>query len=303
MGYQFKQQESLASGVRRIAGEQLSQAIQILQDPEQNRHYAIHEVRKRFKKLRGLVRLVRSGLGDEYTTVNVWYRDAGRRLSRIRDAESLLESLQSLQERFPDPAYSALFAEFENRLQTRKQNVVDEWVDLDQELEQLSTELQQAKQLVENWKIKGASTKVLKAGLKLNYQRGVEALAQLHQSPSDELFHECRKRSKYHLYHIRLLNAVWPTILSARQAELDELNDYLGDDHDLAVMTQVFTGEPETFGTSADVEQLLTLIRQQRHDLQSAGLKLADRIFAEKPKAFAHRIKNYWKLWKADRAD
>ncbi|HAW27043.1 MAG TPA: hypothetical protein DCY03_02820, partial [Planctomycetaceae bacterium] len=199
MGYQFKQQESLASGVRRIAGEQLSQAIQILQDPEQNRHYAIHEVRKRFKKLRGLVRLVRSGLGDEYTAVNVWYRDAGRRLSRIRDAESLLESLQSLQERFPDPAYSALFAEFENRLQTRKQKVVDEWVDLDQELKQLSSELQQAKQLVENWKIKGASTKVLKAGLKLNYQRGVEALTQLHQSPSDELFHECRKRSKYHL--------------------------------------------------------------------------------------------------------
>lgn len=303
MGYQFKQQESLASGVRRIADEQLSQAIQILQDPEQNRHYAIHEVRKRFKKMRGLIRLVRSGLGDEYSTINVWYRDAGRRLSRIRDAESLLESLHALQERFPDPAYSELFAEFEMRLQERKQKVVDEWVDLDQELEELSAQLTEAKNLVENWKIKGASTKVLKAGLKQNYQRGTEALAQLHQSPHDELFHECRKRSKYHLYHIRLLNAVWPTILSARQAELDELNDYLGDDHDLAVMTQVITGEPEVFGTSTDVDQLLTLIRQQRHDLQTAGLKLADRIFAEKPKAFANRIKNYWKLWKAYRAD
>ncbi|WP_417392316.1 CHAD domain-containing protein [Gimesia sp.] len=301
MGYQFKLQESLASGVRRIAGEQLSQAIQVLQDPEQNRHYAIHEVRKRFKKLRGLVRLVRSGLGDEYTAINVWYRDVGRRLSRIRDAESLLESLQALQERFPDSAYTELFAEFEKRFHERKQKVVEEWTDLDQELEQLSAELQQAKQRVENWKIKGAATKILKADLRRTYERGTVALAQLHQSPNDELFHECRKRSKYHLYHIRLLNNVWPAILSAREAELDELNDYLGDDHDLAVMTQVITGKPEAFGTSADVEQLLTLIRQQRNELQTAGLKLADRIFAEKSKAFAHRIKNYWKLWKKDR--
>ncbi|MCA9005366.1 MAG: CHAD domain-containing protein [Planctomycetaceae bacterium] len=301
MGYQFKQQESLASGVRRIAGEQLSQAIQILQDPEQNRHYAIHEVRKRFKKLRGLVRLVRSGLGDEYTAINIWYRDAGRRLSRIRDAESLLESLQALQQRHTDPAYAELFADFENRFRARKQKVVEEWIDLDQELEQLSGELQEAKQLVESWKIKGAAFKVLKAGLRRTYQRGAVALSQLHKSSDDELFHECRKRSKYHLYHIRLLNQVWPTMLTARQSELDELNDYLGDDHDLAVMTQVITGEPDTFGASADVEQLLTLIRQQRHELQTAGLKLADRIFAEKPKAFAHRLKNYWKLWKADR--
>ena len=50
MGYQFKQQESLTTGVQRIAREQLSQAILELKQSEQNPHRAIHEVRKQFKK-------------------------------------------------------------------------------------------------------------------------------------------------------------------------------------------------------------------------------------------------------------
>ena len=131
MGYQFEQQESLAGGVRRIAGEQLSQAIRELKNAEQNPHQTIHEVRKHFKKLRGLIRLVRSGLGDNYARLNLWYRDAGRRLSRVRDAESMLESLQKLKDRFSDPEQTDLFTEFERKFLARKQQLVAEWIDLD----------------------------------------------------------------------------------------------------------------------------------------------------------------------------
>ncbi|MEQ9071302.1 MAG: hypothetical protein RLO18_31495, partial [Gimesia chilikensis] len=54
---------------------------------------------------------------------------------------------------------------------------------------------------------------------------------------------------------------------------------------------------PERFGATSDIDQLLTLIGQQREELQSAGLALADRIYAEQPKAFAQRLQAYWKLW------
>ncbi|WP_339734059.1 CHAD domain-containing protein [uncultured Gimesia sp.] len=303
MSYQFKQQESLESGVRRIAAEQLSQAIRELKNAEQNPHQTIHEVRKHFKKLRGMIRLVCSGLGDDYARLNVWYRDAGRRLSRVRDAESMLESLQKLKERFSDPKYeyTELFSELENRFLARKQQLVEEWIDLDLELQSLSQQLEAALEAVEGWKIKGKAAKIIRDGLQQTYQRGADALAILHQRPDDDLFHESRKRSKYHLYHMRLISAVWQPMLTARIAELDLLNDYLGDDHDLTVMTQLITSETESFGSAANVEQLLSLIREQRQSLQTAAFQMADRIFAEKPKAFARRMQAYWTLWRDER--
>ncbi|MCA9016343.1 MAG: CHAD domain-containing protein, partial [Planctomycetaceae bacterium] len=266
-------------------------------------HQTIHEVRKHFKKLRGLMRLVRSGLGDDYARLNVWYRDAGRRLSRVRDAESMLESLQKLKDRFSDPAYADLFSEFESSFLARKQKLVEEWIDLDLELQNLSQQLEAALDAVADWKIKGKAAKIVRDGLQRTYQRGAVALAALHQSPDDELFHECRKRCKYHLYHMRLISNVWPAMLTARISELDLLNDYLGDDHDLTVMTQLITAETEAFGlSSARVEQLLTLIRQQRQTLQTAAYQMADRMFAEKPKAFGSRMLDYWNLWRDERA-
>lgn len=303
MSYQFKQQESLTAGVRRIAREQLNQAIHELKHSEQDPHLAIHEVRKQFKKLRGLICLVRFGLGGKYSRLNRWYRDAGRGLSRVRDAESMLESLQKLKERDSDSVYQETFAYFENRFLARKQQVVREWMDLDSELNKLSEHLTTANRSTENWKIKGKAEKVIFNGLQKNYQRGAEALKKLHQNPDDELFHECRKRSKYLLYHMRLFSGIWEPVLAACIEELDQLNDLLGDDHDLAVMTQLVTSEAEAFDSSGKIDQLQALIRQQRKELQLRFYKLADRIYAEKPKAFARRIRVYWNLWRHDHSD
>ncbi|WP_298868929.1 CHAD domain-containing protein [uncultured Gimesia sp.] len=303
MGYQFKQQESITTGVQRIAGEQLSQAILELKQSEQNPHRAIHEVRKQFKKLRGLIRLVRSGLGSEYSRLNVWYRDAGRGLSRVRDAESMLESLQKLRERFPDSTCEELFLEFENKFVTRKQKIVDEWIDLEFDLSKLSDQLKDAYEAIEAWKIKGKAEQVLSRSLKQNYQHGVEALKKLHQNPDGKLFHDCRKHSKYLLYHMKLISESWKPILSAYIVELDQLNDLLGDDHDLTVMTQLIKSETETFQSSANVNRFQALICQQRLEFQSAALKLADRIYAEKPKTFARRMRVYWTLWRDGHSD
>ena len=46
----------------------------------------VHDVRKRCKKVRGLLRLVRPGLGPDYRRANADVRDAARELSSLRDA-------------------------------------------------------------------------------------------------------------------------------------------------------------------------------------------------------------------------
>ncbi|MFG0333894.1 MAG: CHAD domain-containing protein, partial [Maioricimonas sp. JB049] len=99
MSYRFEQSESIPHGLGRIAVEQIDKAVREIKDHALGRHDVVHQVRKRFKKIRGLVRIVRPALGNQYGPINTWYRDAGRTLSEIRDATTLIETFDRLADR------------------------------------------------------------------------------------------------------------------------------------------------------------------------------------------------------------
>jgi CHAD domain-containing protein len=64
---------------------------------------AVHDTRKRLKRLRAALRLERSAIGDEtYRRENAAFRDLGKRLSAPRDAMVLIETLDELTDRFRD---------------------------------------------------------------------------------------------------------------------------------------------------------------------------------------------------------
>jgi hypothetical protein len=64
MSYRLHFNESLADGVPRIAREQLERAVAQLTAGDAAAADAVHEVRKRCKKIRGLLRLTRGSFGD-----------------------------------------------------------------------------------------------------------------------------------------------------------------------------------------------------------------------------------------------
>ena len=65
MAYRIqKSDKSLTTALRRISDEQLGRAIAANGRPPEEADEAIHDIRKRCKKLRGLFRLVRSGFDD-----------------------------------------------------------------------------------------------------------------------------------------------------------------------------------------------------------------------------------------------
>jgi CHAD domain-containing protein len=85
---------SLQDGVRRIAVEQISAMLGEIDDASLGRDETVHQLRKRCKKLRGLVRLVRPGFEDDRSE-NATFRDAARGLSALRDADVLIETTTS----------------------------------------------------------------------------------------------------------------------------------------------------------------------------------------------------------------
>jgi inorganic triphosphatase YgiF len=64
MPFRLRRKKTVQKSVRRIALEQIDKAIREVLDDNVNRHEAVHQVRKRCKKLRGLIRLVRPSFQD-----------------------------------------------------------------------------------------------------------------------------------------------------------------------------------------------------------------------------------------------
>ena len=101
MSYRLDPDRPLSVELRRVALECVDDALRRLGgldgDGVEAIPTAVHEVRKRCKELRGLVRLLRSVLGDAYQPLNIEVREAGRELSPIRDAQVLLSTVEGLQ--------------------------------------------------------------------------------------------------------------------------------------------------------------------------------------------------------------
>ena len=94
--YRIRAGEDLTGEVVRVAEIQHDRAIEIMHDQSRGRHQAIHDARKRFKKLRCLFRLVREAAPDFYASENARIRDMARTLSTVCDATALVETLDYL---------------------------------------------------------------------------------------------------------------------------------------------------------------------------------------------------------------
>ena len=116
LSYSFRLPDpSLTDGVRRIARSQIETAVAEIDDETLGPVTTVHQLRKRCKKVRGLVRLVRPGFkayGDE----NAAFRDLSRGLADLRDAGALLETVAALEARFGDVIGGTFFADVRGTL-------------------------------------------------------------------------------------------------------------------------------------------------------------------------------------------
>ncbi|WP_424932895.1 CHAD domain-containing protein [Amaricoccus macauensis] len=295
MAFSLKSEKdgSLQDGVRRIALDQIRTAIAEIDDPDLDRDETVHQVRKRCKKLRGLVRLARPGF-DGYKRENARFRDAARRLSGIRDADVLIETYDKLAEHYDAEIDRQAFGQIRRRLTLQRKALLED-DHRSEELAAVRGVLQTAAGAAENWKIGGKGFGTAFDGMKKTYARGRKAMDAARETRSDEAIHDWRKRVKYHRFHAELLRHVWPDVMVAHADAADTLGDLLGDHHDLAVFADALRDDPETFGDGRTVEVALTLVERRKADLEAEAFALGARIFAEKPKRLVKRWKAYAK--------
>ncbi|MCQ4261762.1 hypothetical protein CXK91_12775 [Stutzerimonas stutzeri] len=302
MAYRIRPARNAAKEVRKAALGRINKAIQALCVAPAERAEGVHQARKRFKELRALLRLVREPLGTRFKVDNRRLRDAGRRLAESRDAAAMLESWDALA-RTDQPLFvSDPFRQIRLQLQQRAAPDGEAHTGFDIEVTQVLGELRSLTQDVKHWKLPGKGFGLLADGFRRTYTDGVRDLARAQKEDSDELLHEWRKRVKDHWYHCQLLSPCWPDALESRAEQLKQVADALGDDHDLAMMTQLMQREPDLFGAPETRDLLQRCIEQRRAQLQQRALHLGSRLYAEPPKALAARVGAYWRIARKEQA-
>ncbi|WP_157932925.1 CHAD domain-containing protein [Roseovarius salinarum] len=298
MSYRLNPENALIDEMRTAAYEQIDGALASLEATETELEESVHDVRKRMKKLRGLLRLARPALGRTYETENRAFRDIARLFSDIRDAQVLRETVDGLAGHMPEDRAEAVLAPVRDWADARRDAVLRE-KNLPVRLEDAGHRLVAARDRVTAWALMEAEDAAIAGGVAKTYGRVCKRHFEARQAPNPERLHEWRKRVKYHWYHCRLLRNAWPAELSARADALDDLGEWLGDDHDLVVLVDTLREDATGRLPQAAIEEIATLARERGQMLRQRAFAAAPRLMVESRQALAQRLAGYWSVARA----
>ena len=292
MSYCLQTDEPVASGIRRIAREQLAGALcQISQVTDGKEAAAIHATRKHIKKIRTVLRLIRQEIGQEiFLEEDQSARSVARAFSGSRDARVQLQLLEKLgrQARLD----SAAFSKTSSALEKEMGAYADRFGPRQREAR---TALQEICDRLEGWPLDDLGMDDLCCALRRSYRRGRKGLRRAGTESTAENFHSLRKRVKEVWYQMRILRCLNPAVMCAMADAAKTLGQELGDLHDLAL----FRNRLEAKEGCRDDERvvLLGLICTREPELEQIALDLGARFFAEKPLAFERRLLRYGREW------
>ncbi|GJL60927.1 MAG: CHAD domain-containing protein [Nitrospirales bacterium] len=300
MSFRLVHSESFIQGIQRIVNEQIDLASEELDRRPPDPITVPHQVRKRCKKIRALIRLAKTGMKNRktYQQENRRLRDAARMMSDIRDAQVMINTYDHVMALQRPDIDRRTFGPIRRRLSSRFESVCHDEASLKRSFREIQATLAKSRECISDALVDDCHETVMYEGLNTTYAKAHQAMSDVFTRPTDEGFHEWRKHVKYHWYHCRLLVGVWNPVLSGRASELHRLEEYLGEDHDLGVFERSLPESREVPHSSDGVpDMLIRVIHQRKQMLRTAIRPFGCRLFVESPKDFSTRICAYWKVW------
>ena len=279
----------IAKQLRRLVRKELDAAIDGL-DVGDASAIRVHDVRKHIKKARAIVKLLRGPLGKRYARQNERLRAAGRRLSGLRDAEVMLQTLESLHARFvavitPTIEKGIARALRHHRREAHKQAHA--------RARQALGLLKRSRATLPGRVEHATGFRVVRRGLTRVYERSKLALADLTPVSGAAELHAWRRRVKEHWYHVRLFESSQPAT-QARARSLKVLQASLGEDHNLALLGDRLLGHSERFGGVETSAVVLDCIHKRQGILRRRALTSGRQLFAATPEKIEALV-NRWR--------
>lgn len=268
--------------LRRSLAARLDGAIDGLEDRRRDRVVAVHDARTSIKRIRTVLRLGRSQLGESrYRDENDALRSVSQHLASLRDAMVMPAAFEGLLDHYGDDVDGDEVVRLRARLAARGEAVRGDAAE--QSVAAAVAALRAVREHLDDWPLTRdeASLEPVLDGFRRAYSRAQKGYRRAHADPDTEALHAWRRRVKDVRYGAELLRDADPSRLKQTRRDAGELSDLLGDDHDLAMLAEVASDCPST----------LRLIDRRRQDLQRSAFAVAERVFARTPRKVAKRTR------------
>lgn len=281
MSYRFRKREELVGGTRRILLEELDAArldlVTAATDAE-----ALHEVRKRIKRMRALIRLCRDGFGGvDGETMDLALRDVGRCLAAHREADALIEILK-LEAAAAGSADLRLLEDTVRLHQAARAPLRKREADLERSRRILGG----VRRCVAGYAIASLSRKDCLRRLRRSYRRACQHWWIAVSDPTDENLHEWRKRTKILLNQLRLVRGWAGNGLPQYRTSIAELDNRLGQARDAGHLAGILRGVPVAEVSLRYGQGLRARLEQTVDDQLSRSFALGRRLFRFKSRGF-----------------
>jgi len=302
MAFELKADKSVVKGVNRILRKQIEGSLEALHSPDtSDPDETVHAVRKRFKRIRAVLRLLRGAIPEkDYRRENLRFRDAARPLTTVRDAVVLVETFGELPaegKSVPRKVRDQVRRELRRRRDALRKQVLEE----EESFPKIAEAVEPALDRTDDLPVQEKGWAALETGLARVYDAGRQAFDEALAEPTVANLHEWRKQAKYLWHQLQILRPCAPEFMDELTRHAHALGDLLGDDHDLAVLRGVLSDQMDPPLDPDALAGLLEWIDSKRDELQQQATPLGQQLYHERPRAFVWRIGRHFRAWRAER--
>ncbi len=279
---------AIGPAVRAIAAGILAGARAAITDPERSHQDAVHDFRRAMKQWRSLIRLLEPFIPDA-ERLRQEARDHARSLSRARDGQSALNAFDDLVDKgmvLSERSTATIRGRIEAMRGSEEQTV------LTPELrDAIIAWLDSAAAAIDQWPLDPFEFSKIAARLTVGYRSARQSIPEDWSQASAEELHHLRQRVVDHRYQMDLVEPLWPRHSRMWTDEAERLRDRLGRCQDLEILKRL-TGPRQPLAHWR--ARLTPACAERTTELSHRAARIALRLFAEKPKAFRHRLETLW---------
>jgi CHAD domain-containing protein len=279
---------AIGPAVRGIAVHVLAKARAAMTDPELSSQDAVHAFRRAMKEWRALMRLLAPFIADAERW-RIEARDHARSLAHARDSQAALNAFDDLLKK------GVVLTERSAKTVRERIEALrgsEERAVLTPELrDSILAWIDEAAAAVEQWPLDPFDFDAVAAQLTVGYRSARRRLPAHWSLATPESLHALRRRVVDHRYQMELIEPLWPRFARMWTEEAERLRDRLGKCQDLDVLERL-TGPHQSLAYWRS--RLAPACAERREELSHRAARIAGRLFAEKPKAFRHRLETLW---------
>ena len=229
------------AALRGIADNQLSRASQCLGWKGGHRHKGVHQARKSIRRVRSILALAGTALGPGAQALSHLLSEINQDLSRLRDAQALVEAIDHLAAKTQDGKWLRVLARARTRAVAGRLVILRAALAADPELQQARTRLAGIKTALDELAWSAVSVDEVEAAFSLGRKKTRKAAIKAGRTGEDEDWHRWRRKARRQSQQHRILAEAG--IRSIVRYDDKEIASLLGQQQDCSLLLEFCRSE------------------------------------------------------------